>query len=90
MSSAAASSVSASHSGVLATPVKSKIDKFLDVLQPIRKIFEKVLGSLAVFFSICYCSELAHGLIAFGVPLFPAVVLQLTITHLFIDYMVKK
>ena len=92
MSSAAvsSSSVTSSHSGVLATPAKSKVDKFFDVLRPIVKIFQKVIGTLAVIFSIGYSSELLRGLIAFGVPLLPAAVLQLAITYLFIDYMVKK
>ncbi|NGX52378.1 MAG: hypothetical protein KR126chlam5_00675 [Candidatus Anoxychlamydiales bacterium] len=53
MSSAAASSVSARHSGVLATPVKSK-DKFFDALDTIAHIALRSIGFLAVFYSSYY------------------------------------
>ena len=90
MSSAAASSVSASHSGVLATPVKSKVDQLFGVLGTIGKVSQKIIAFLAMIFSLYYSSELIDGLIAIGIPVVPSVIFWAVITHLFIDYMGKK
>ncbi|NGX52377.1 MAG: hypothetical protein KR126chlam5_00674 [Candidatus Anoxychlamydiales bacterium] len=56
------------------------------MLDTIAHIALRSIGFLAVFYSSYYGGEIVQGLITIGVPFYPAFILSLPITCLFIDY----
>ena len=61
------------------------LGKAFEVIEKICNVISKIVGCLGLFFTIYYSSKIIDGLVAIGLPVFPAIALSAAVSFVFIE-----